>query len=123
MYTLKRALYDIWQQRFIKQKTINAFFEDEIDNTDDFMTYMSNEMINYFYSHWKTISARRYKQFFMRIIEFLAKEHVEKAAYFDFIKAVQPQMIANLIVNTQPIQANLGKIFLSKPQYIGGHNV
>ena len=123
MYTLKRALYDIWQQRFIKQKTIKAFFEDEIDNTDDFMAYMNDEMINYFYSHWKTMSARRYKQFFMRIVEFLVKEYIKNAAYLNFIKAVQPQMVANLIVDTQPIQADLGKIFLSKPQYIGGHNV
>lgn len=122
MYTLKHALYDIWQQRFVKQKMINAFFEDEIDNTDDFMIYMSNETINYFYSHWKTMSARRYKQYFIRIVESLVKKHI-KNAYFDFIKAVQPQMVANLIVDTQPIQANLGKIFLSKPQYIGGHNV
>lgn len=123
MYTLKCALYDIWQQRFIKQKMINAFFEDEIDNTDDFMTYMSDKMINYFYIHWKAMSARRYKQFFMRIVKFLVKKHIDNIAYFNFIKAVQPQMIANSIVNIQPIQADLGKIFLLKPQYIGGHNV
>lgn len=123
MYTLKCALYDIWQQRFIKQKMINAFFEDEIDNTDDFMAYMSDEIINYFYSHWKTMSARRYKQYFMRIVESLVKERIKNMAYFDFIKAVQPQTVANLIVDIQPIQADLGKIFLLKPQYIGGHNV
>lgn len=123
MYTLKRALYDIWQQRFIKQKTINTFFEDEIDNTDDFMAYMSDEMINYFYGHWKTMSARRYKQYFMRIVESLIKKRIKNMAYFDFIKAVQPQMVANLMIDTQPIQADLGKIFLLKPQCIGGHNV
>lgn len=123
MYTLKRALYDIWQQRFIKRKMIKAFFEDEIDNTDDFMAYMSDEMINHFYSHWKTMSARRYKQHFMRIVESLIKERIKNMAYFDFVKAVQPQMVANLMIDTQPIQADLGKIFLLKSQYIGGHNV
>ena len=122
MYTLKCALYDIWQQRFIKRKMIKAFFEDEIDNTDDFMVYMSDEMINYFYSHWKTMSARRYKQHFMRIVESLVKERIKNAC-FDFIKVIQPQTVANLIVDIQPIQADLGKIFLLKPQYIGGHNV
>ena len=44
-------------------------------------------------------------------------------AYFDFIKAVQPQMVANSIVNIQSVQANLGKIFSLKPRYVGEHNV
>lgn len=122
MYTLKRALYDIYKKRPFKRKAVIAFLEDEVDNTNDFMEYMTNKNINYFYSHWYILSARRYKQHFMRIIEFLAKEHI-KNAYFDFIKVVQPQMVANLMVDTQSIQADLGKIFLLKSQYIGEHNV
>lgn len=122
MYTLKRALYDIYKKRPFKRKAVIAFLEDEVDNTNDFMEYMTNKNINYFYSHWYILSARRYKQHFMRIIEFLAKEHI-KNAYFDFIKVVQPQMVANLMVDTQLIQADLGKIFLLKSQYIGEHNV
>lgn len=122
MYTLKRALYDIYKKRPFKRKVVIAFLEDEVDNTNDFMEYMTNKNINYFYSHWYILSARRYKQHFIRIVEFLVKEHI-KNAYFDFIKVVQPQMVANLMVDTQLIQADLGKIFLLKPQYIGEHNV
>ena len=122
MYTLKHALHDIYKKRLFKRKAVIEFFEDKVDNTDDFMEYMTNKNINYFYSHWYILSARRYKQHFMRIIEFLAKEYI-KNAYFDFIKVVQPQMVANLMVDTQPIQADLGKIFLLKPQYIGELNV
>ena len=114
MYTLKCALHDIYKKRSFKQKAVIKFFEDKVDNTDDFMDYMMNKDINYFYSHWYILSARRYKQHFMRIVEFLAKEYI-KNAYFDFIKAIQPQMVANSIVNIQPIQANLGKIFSLKP--------
>lgn len=123
MYTLKRALYDIYKKRPFKQKAIIAFFKDEADNTDDFMEYMTNKNINYFYSHWYILSARRYKQHFMRIVEFLIKEHIKNMAYFDFIKAVSPQMVANSIVNIQPVQVNLGKIFSLKPQYAGEYNV
>lgn len=123
MYTLKRALYDIYKKRPFKQKAIIAFFKDEADNTDDFMEYMINKNINYFYSHWYILSARRYKQHFMRIVEFLIKEHIKNMAYFDFIKAVSPQMVANSIVNIQPVQVNLGKIFSLKPQYAGEYNV
>lgn len=123
MYTLKRALYDIYKKRPFKRKAVIAFLEDEVDNTNDFMEYMTNKNINYFYSHWYILSARRYKQHFMRIVEFLVKEYITKMTYFDFIKVVQPQTVANLIVDTQPIQADLGKIFLLKPQYIGEHNV
>ena len=123
MYTLKRALYDIYEKRPFKQKAIIAFFENKADNTNDFMEYMTNKNINYFYSHWYILSARRYKQHFMRIVEFLIKEHIKNMAYFDFIKAVQPQMVANSIVNIQPVKANLGKIFSLKPRYVGEHNV
>ena len=59
----------------------------------------------------------------MRIVEFLIKEHIKNMTHFDFIKAIQPQMVANSIVNIQPIQANLGKIFSLKPRYVGEHNV
>ena len=123
MYTLKRALYDIYEKRPFKQKAVIKFFEDKVDNTDDFMDYMMNKDINYFYSHWYTLSARRYKQHFMRIVEFLIKEHIKNMTYFDFIKAIQPQMVANSIVNIQPVQANLGKIFSLKSRYVGEHNV
>ena len=123
MYTLKRALYDIYEKRPFKQKAIIAFFESKAENTDDFMDYMMNKDINYFYSHWYILSARRYKQHFMRIVEFLIKEHIKNMTYFDFIKAVQPQMVANSIVNIQPVQANLGKIFSLKPRYVGEYNV
>ena len=51
MYTLKRALYDIYEKRPFKQKAIIAFFENKADNTDDFMEYMTNKNINYF--NWK----------------------------------------------------------------------
>ena len=122
MYTLKRALRDIYKKRPFKQKAVIEFFEDKVDNTDDFMDYMMNKDINYFYSHWYTLSARRYKQYFMKIFKSLVKERI-KDVYFDFIKAIQPQIVANLMVDTQPIQADLGKIFLLKPQYIGEHNV
>lgn len=123
MYTLKHALYDIYEKRPFKQKAIIAFFENKADNTDDFMEYMTNKNINYFYSHWYILSARRYKQHFMRIVEFLIKEHIKNMTCFDFIKAIQPQTIANLMVDTQPIQADLGKIFLLKPRYVGESNV
>ena len=123
MYTLKCALHDIYKKRPFKQKAVIKFFEDKVDNTDDFMDYMMNKDINYFYSHWYILSARRYKQHFMRIVEFLIKEHIKNMTYFDFIKAVQPQMVANSIVNIQPIQANLGKIFSLKPRYVGESNV
>ena len=122
MYTLKRALHDIYKKRPFKQKAVIEFFENKVDNTDDFMDYMMNKDINYFYSHWYTLSARRYKQYFMKIFKSLVKERI-KDVYFDFIKAIQPQIVANLMVDTQPIQADLGKIFLLKPQYIGEHNV
>lgn len=123
MYTLKCALHDIYKKRPFKRKAVIEFFEDKVDNTDDFMEYMTNKNINYFYSHWYILSARRYKQHFMRIIEFLIKEHIKNMTYFDFTKAVQPQMVANSIVNIQPVQANLGKIFSLKPRYVGKHNV
>lgn len=123
MYTLKRALHDIYKKRPFKQKAIIAFFENKADNTDDFIEYMTNKNINYFYSHWYILSARRYKQHFMRIVEFLIEEHIKNMTYFDFIKAIQPQTIANLMVDTQPIQADLGKIFLLKPRYVGESNV
>lgn len=122
MYTLKRALHDIYKKRPFKRRVVIAFLEDEVDNTNDFMEYMTNKNINYFYSHWYILSARRYKQHFMRIVEFLVKERI-KNGFFDFIKVMQPQMVANLIVNTQPIQADLRKIFSLKPQYIGEYNV
>lgn len=122
MYTLKCALHDIYKKRLFKQKAVIEFFEDKVDNTDDFMDYMMNKDINYFYSHWDTLSARRYKQYFMKIFKSLVREHI-KDAYFDFIKVIQPQTVANLMVDTQPIQADLGKIFLLKPQYIREHNV
>lgn len=110
MYTLKRALHDIYKKRPFKQKAVIEFFENKVDNTDDFMDYMMNKDINYFYSHWYTLSARRYKQYFMKIFKSLVKERI-KEVYFDFIKAIQPQTVANLMVDTQPIQADLGKIF------------
>ena len=118
MYTLKRALHDIYKKRTFKQKAVIKFFEDKVDNTDDFINYMMNKDINYFYSHWYTLSARRYKQYFMKIFKYLVKD-----AYFDFIKVIQPQTVANLMVDTQPIQADLGKIFLLKPRYVGESNV
>lgn len=113
MYTLKCALHDIYKKRSFKQKAVIKFFEDKADNTDDFMEYMTNKNknINYFYSHWYILSARRYKQHFMRIVEFLIKERIKNMTCFDFIKAIQPQTIANLMVDTQPIQVDLGKIF------------
>ena len=113
MYTLKSVLRDIYKERPFRKKKIKEFFEDETDNTDDFMDYMTNKDINYFYSHWYTLSARRYEQYFMKIFKSLVRERT-KDAYFNFIKAIQPQTIANLMVNTQPIQADLGKIFSLK---------
>ena len=110
MYTLKRALHDIYKKRPFKQKAVIEFFENKVDNTDDFMDYMMNKDINYFYSHWDTLSTRRYKQYFMKIFKSLVKERI-KDVYFDFIKAIQPQTVANLMVDTQPIQADLGKFF------------
>lgn len=37
MYTLKRALHDIYKKRPFKQKAVIEFFENKVDNTDDFM--------------------------------------------------------------------------------------